>query len=343
MPTEPQHTTIKERPRIIRILSIDQQIRDEKFPNARTLARDLRVTDRSIHRDIDYMRMEYDAPIAYNAKRNGFYYENPEWKFLLSTTLDREQVQALILARQLFSAYEGSPLFDKASRAIELMHQNGLPLDREESVYSFEQPEPRHFFPFVFAQIEDAIRYRITANIISLESYSSGIVENPFDPYLLHYSRSRDAWYFLGLSHTAKRIKVVGLHRIKMVKLTEKHFDIPEEFSAAPYLETAFEDTRRERLYIVRIHFSSRAANILMNFPMIHRHQQMDVLTDGSTFIFVATDDLQPIKDWLLKFGPFFKKGMRILSPDELLKMVPTRMRDQGPSPEGLASDETLQ
>lgn len=329
-----QQTVINQRPRIIRILAIDQQIRDHKYPNAGNLSREFKVTPRSIHRDIDYMQMEYDAPIAYNRREKGYYYENPDWKFLLSTTLNDEQIQALILARQLFAAYEGTPLFDKASEALKLMVNNGLPLDEDGSIYSFEHSQPKYFFPKIFAHIEDAIRYRNTIDVVLLDSFRNGIWDNPFDPYLLYYARSKSAWYFLGLCHKSGMIKVIGLHRIKMATLTREHFEIPRDFSASPYLEDAFRDEDRGGKHIVRLHFSMQAAGVLRNFPMVHRRQEMDTLPDGSVLLFFATNDLDPVKEWLEEFGPCFGKDLRILAPDELLGMVPPELRDQGPYPD---------
>jgi predicted DNA-binding transcriptional regulator YafY len=63
----------EEKVRINRILKIDDEIRANKYPNAATLSEKLEVTRRTILRDIDYLRLMYQAPIEYDFTKRGFY------------------------------------------------------------------------------------------------------------------------------------------------------------------------------------------------------------------------------------------------------------------------------
>lgn len=56
-----------------RILHIFSAILADYYPNANTLARELRVSCRSVARDIDFMRNSMQLPIAYDERRHGFY------------------------------------------------------------------------------------------------------------------------------------------------------------------------------------------------------------------------------------------------------------------------------
>ena len=47
---------LHSRPPLERMLRIHQAIQSGKFPNATTLARELEVSTKSIHRDIEFMR-----------------------------------------------------------------------------------------------------------------------------------------------------------------------------------------------------------------------------------------------------------------------------------------------
>jgi predicted DNA-binding transcriptional regulator YafY len=63
---------IAARPVLARMLVIDQELRDGSWPNAQTLSRRLEVADRTIRRDIDYMRDQLHAPIAFDARKHGY-------------------------------------------------------------------------------------------------------------------------------------------------------------------------------------------------------------------------------------------------------------------------------
>src|SRR3954466_10399841 len=62
------------RPPLERMLRIHQSIQSGKFPNASTLARELEVSTKSIHRDIEFMRDRLDLPIEYDGSKFGYRY-----------------------------------------------------------------------------------------------------------------------------------------------------------------------------------------------------------------------------------------------------------------------------
>lgn len=49
------------RPALFRIARIDEKLRRRCWPNAVTLARELEVTPRTIHRDLDFLRDQFHA------------------------------------------------------------------------------------------------------------------------------------------------------------------------------------------------------------------------------------------------------------------------------------------
>src|SRR5204863_6264221 len=62
------------RPPLERMLRIHQALQSAKRPNASTLARELEVNPKSIHRDIEFMRDRLDLPIEYDSHRFGYFY-----------------------------------------------------------------------------------------------------------------------------------------------------------------------------------------------------------------------------------------------------------------------------
>ena len=62
------------RPPLERMLRIHQALHSGGYPNASTLARQLEVSTKSIHRDLEFMRDRLELPIQYDAKRFGYFY-----------------------------------------------------------------------------------------------------------------------------------------------------------------------------------------------------------------------------------------------------------------------------
>lgn len=57
-----------------RMWRIHELLAAGKYPNCFSLSTELEVSYRTVKRDIDYMRDHFDLPIAYDARRRGFYY-----------------------------------------------------------------------------------------------------------------------------------------------------------------------------------------------------------------------------------------------------------------------------
>jgi proteasome accessory factor B len=68
------------RPALLRFARIDEKIRSGSWPNAPSLAGELEVAPRTIHRDVEFLRDQFHAPIAFDTRKNGYYYSNPSFR-----------------------------------------------------------------------------------------------------------------------------------------------------------------------------------------------------------------------------------------------------------------------
>ena len=69
---------VSTRPALERLQAIDLAVSRREWPNARTLARDLEVTRRTIQCDIAFMCRR--APLEFDSVRNGYYYTDPSYR-----------------------------------------------------------------------------------------------------------------------------------------------------------------------------------------------------------------------------------------------------------------------
>jgi hypothetical protein len=96
------------RPLLRRMQAIDQALRAQKWPTDKTLATHLEVDPRTIRRDLEYMRDEHHAPIAFDRARRGYYYADPTFRLPLVQMSQGEM-------RPSYAAYEMQLLDDAGS------------------------------------------------------------------------------------------------------------------------------------------------------------------------------------------------------------------------------------
>ncbi|HPO50192.1 MAG TPA: HTH domain-containing protein [Spirochaetota bacterium] len=73
----------KEKFKVIfrRLLKIHEEIGAKKYPNKNTLKKELEVSDSTIARDIEYMKLFLNAPIEYDKSKKGYYYATDTYYF----------------------------------------------------------------------------------------------------------------------------------------------------------------------------------------------------------------------------------------------------------------------
>ena len=95
------------RPPLERMLRIHQQVQSGKFPNASTLARELEVSTKSIHRDVEFMRDRLGLPLEYDGRRFGYFYTE-EVKSFPTLQITEGELIALLVAEKALQQYRGT-------------------------------------------------------------------------------------------------------------------------------------------------------------------------------------------------------------------------------------------
>ena len=91
----------QSRPPLERMMRIHQAIASGKYPNASTLAREIEVVPKTIHRDIEFMRDRLQLPLAYDDRRYGYYYTEEVSGFPTLQITEGELVALLIEEKAL--------------------------------------------------------------------------------------------------------------------------------------------------------------------------------------------------------------------------------------------------
>lgn len=92
-----------------RIRAIDAEIRSGSYPNSTDLAKKLEVGVRTISRDLDEMRLFYNAPIAFDRAKNVYYYTENSF-YIKDISLSEGELFSVALFERLLSGYRNTPL-----------------------------------------------------------------------------------------------------------------------------------------------------------------------------------------------------------------------------------------
>ena len=112
----------KFKPMHRRLIFIDQEVRNGtrigRYPNCRTLAEKWEVSAKTIQRDIDYLKWEMDAPIAYDRIKHGYFYTEPNWR-MPAIRIKQSDLFAICIAEKVLSQYRNTPVHDNLVSVFE--------------------------------------------------------------------------------------------------------------------------------------------------------------------------------------------------------------------------------
>jgi predicted DNA-binding transcriptional regulator YafY len=320
----------EEKVRTSRILMIDEEIRSGAYPNSVSLARKVEVTSRTIQRDIEYLRDMYRAPVEYDYYRKGYYYAEENF-FIKSIVLTEGELFSLALFDRLLEQYANTPL-EKNLRVIFQKVRNSLPEQVSVNPSSFSSeasfiPDPLVSIDAdVFEAIFTALKTRQTINA---EYRSTGRQEyrrRTLDPY--HAVCHRGAWYIIAFcpdlqdsagEHTpSEKIRAYAFSRFKKVKLSGRHYRIPDDFNPHDYFDKEMGVYASSKIPYTFEFLVHKDAGIYALERYFHRTQEIRQNKDGSVLVKFTSTQIKEALRWVLSQG----HTVKVLNPPELVKMV---------------------
>ena len=306
------------------MLRIHQAIRSGKFPNASTLARELEVSAKSIHRDIEFMRDRLELPVAYDGRRFGYCYSGEVAAFP-TVQITEGELFALIVAEKALQQYRGTHFEKPLLSAIKKMEQS-LPetisfnLSDIEQIISFRT----RIEPILDLEIFDALAKATARRAqITLGYRKPGrreIEPRVVDPY--HLANINGEWYLFAYDHLRNDIRTFVPARIQSVKPTGRTFARPRKFSLDQRLRDSFGVHSGEGRYDVVIRFNTHAAGYVREKKW-HKSQRLRELKGGGVELRMRLSSLAEVERWVLSWGG----DAAVLKPAALVEAVKAAAR----------------
>jgi len=301
------------------MLRIHQAIQAGKFPNASTLARDLEVSTKSIHRDIEFMRDRLELPIEYDGARFGYYYTE-EVNAFPTVQITEGELFALIVAEKALQQYRGTSFEKPLLSAIRKMEQSlpdtiSLNLSAVEQTISFRTRAEQILDLDIFDALARATSRRQQLELCYRKPGRQETEQRVVDPY--HLANINGEWYLFAYDHLRKDIRRFAPARMKSVKATGKSFERPQAFSLEKHLQGSFGVQSAEGEYDVVLRFHARAGDIVREKKW-HESQQLRELKGGGVELRLKLSSLVEIERWVLSWGG----DAVVVKPRELAEAV---------------------
>ena len=301
------------------MLRIHQAIQSGNHPNASSLAQEMEVSAKSIHRDLEFMRDRLDLPLEYEAAHGGYHYTEAVNAFP-TLQITEGELFALLVAEKALQQYRGTnfekPLlsaFKKMSASLPDTISLNL-ADWEQSISFRTRAEP-----VVNLEIFDALG-KATAQRQQLElTYRKAGQREPelrvVDPY--HLANINSEWYLFAFDHLRKDVRTFVPARIKAMKPTGKTFARPHKFSLEKRMRDSFGVYSAQGEFQVAIRFAETVADYIREKKW-HDSQELIELKDGEVELRLKLSSLPEIERWVLGWGG----NAVVLKPAELAEMV---------------------
>ena len=303
-----------------RLLQIDEEIRSGKFPNATSLSKKIEVSSRTIQRDIEYMRDMYNAPIEFDAYKNGYYYTEENF-YIKSVPLSEGELLSVALFDQLLEQYRNTPLENdlrSVFKKIEMSLPNKITLDSSflQNQTTFIPDQMGTINPENFSKIFSALKNRHVLDFEYRPLQKTTWMTRRINP--LHAVCQKGNWYVMGFCHDKKDIRVFNFSRMQNVTESKEEFDIPEDFNPDKYFDKEIGIwLSATKKYTVELLISAEIGTFALERSW-NKNQKIEQREDGSVWVSFETTQLPEVKRWVLGQG----KTVKVLGPDELIAQV---------------------
>jgi len=312
----------RSKTQFVRLQELDTAIRRGKYPNCLSFAQDWEVSQKTIQRDIEFLKYSLGASIEYDRGRQGYYYTDTNW-FLPALNISEGELFALMLGAQAMSVYKGTAIAETLQAILDkiaaaLPEVVSVRPDDAAIGLSFVGLPSRPVDPEIWRTVVRAIRNR-TAILATYRAEAKAESKSyRIHPY--HLANLHGDWYLLACLPPHGDVTQFALSRFERAAVTNDHFPEPDRQAIEDHLHETFGKfvrTGREPLHKVRVAFTKDIAHRL-TARQWHPDQKLKQHKDGSGTLEFPAASLEEAMQWVLGGG----RHVQVQSPDELHAMV---------------------
>lgn len=310
-----------------RLREICMAIQMGSYPNKIDLSKKIERHPRTIQRDLDALRIRFDAPLKFDRRKNGFYFTDPDWR-MPSIKLSQGEVISFFIADRILRRLGASTEVSIARSAVRslaalLPEEVVVDLGALEDAISFA-PEPAlDASPAILHRLTAAAVNRQTLFIKYYSQHRDTNTEREIDVLLVHNYLGE--WYAVCYDHLSQEIRDFHAGRIIHLVNTRRRFTQPTDWNAEDYLKRGFGMFRGGCEVEVEIEFDAYQARYTRE-RTYHPTQKRKEIADGRLRLTFKTTEaaLEQVARWLMQFG----EHALALRPAALRERIKERLRE---------------
>lgn len=309
-------------PPLYRMQRIHKWLKGRKYSTALEIAMELEVDERTVKRDIEYMRDHFRAPIKFDWKRRGYFYTE-DFEFFPVTVMSELELFALLIADKAIAQYRGNPFLKPLRTALKkimcLLNGNEKSfLQGISSDISFHPFAPEETDMNLFRVLARGLQKRRVLEFDYRNFAQREWRHRRVRPY--HFACIDTQWYLIAYDLDRAAMRRFVLTRLKNPVITEEPFVKPKDFDIYEYLKDSFAamDENGKR-YDIEIEFNFRGTDSLRG-RVWHSSQQREESPDGGCRLKMRLGSLEEVAGWVLGFGA----DAKVINPPELRERVRT-------------------
>jgi predicted DNA-binding transcriptional regulator YafY len=304
---------------LLRVMELDREIRSGKYPNCLTFSVDWEVSQKTIQRDIDYLRDQHGAPIEYDRDKKGFYYTDPSW-FLPAVALSEGELLSLLMGTEALRALRGTPMAAQLEtmygKLAQMLPENiSVAPEILFNEFSVVSTPARPIELTVWKAVVRGLTHRCRIKIKYQRFGSKSVREMTVDPY--HLTNLQGEWYLFAGKDGHDGWRQYSLGRIRGAEVTNTAFDIPDSFHPEKVVRGSFGRARMGKAVTVRLLFNAEVRDWVLEREW-HPAQKLKQRKDGSVELSFPAHGLFEVQRWVLSWG----RQVRVLAPKELAAAV---------------------
>jgi predicted DNA-binding transcriptional regulator YafY len=303
-----------------RFLWFHGQVKASRYPNARTLAENFELSERTAQREIEFIRDRLSAPLTYDYGRRGYGYTDDSYE-LPALWISESAILALSLAVRLASTIPDQALKDQLCRLIDRVPMRGGDesascLERFSAKISVKNIEYSQVGRDIFRQSVEALFGDDSLRITYHSPHSGATTERTIHPlHLMHYMGS---WHLIAWCGARLDLRNFAMSRIRRISPVAANLDLPDNLpDLKEYTRQHFGIMQGAAATEVGLRFSPKITPWVSE-QIWHPQQRSTLNQDNSLTLHFPVADFRELIKTILGHGA----DIEVLHPPELKLLV---------------------
>lgn len=315
---------------LLRYNIIDECLRNKRSINKVTLnsllekisEKGLKTSISMLRKDIEAMKLEFDAPIKYNRANNEYTYTNPNYS-LNAFPLTEDETDALDFSVAILEKVKFSSLYKNYKGAIEKII-NGIQISKildfkQEKVLQVEAPLQTFGSEWLEILYNSIIRKE--ALLLSYKGFAKDAKQHILSAYVL--KEYKNLWYVIGYSNINNKTLVFALDRVTEIQPTKERYYKDEQFNIDEYFKYSFGITHYYNFKPEKVilEITGYQKNYVLTKPL-HQSQKITAQSNEKVtielFVFISPE----LTSTILSMG----EDVKVIEPKALVTEIKERI-----------------